>query len=158
MILVTTGTNAPAFDRLIRQVDELQVAEPLVVQHGPSALRPQGATCLEYVSFDEFVQLVKDARVVITHGGVGSILVTLMNGKRPVVMPRLARYGEHVDDHQVELSRRLAQIGVVELVEDRRDLERALRTNGANSGSAADTTTSLVFDLRQYLRSVLNGR
>src|SRR5262249_9535034 len=53
MILVTTGTNAPAFDRLLRAVGELDVDEPVVVQHGPSIVRPPGATCLEYISFDE---------------------------------------------------------------------------------------------------------
>ncbi len=101
MILVTTGTNAPAFDRLLRAVEHFDNGESLVVQHGPSKLRPPGATCVDYLAFDQFVELVREARVVITHAGVGSILITLMNGKRPIVVPRLARFGEHVDDHQV---------------------------------------------------------
>ncbi len=118
MILVTTGTNAPAFDRLLQEVEAMDIDEAVVVQHGPSALRPAGATCVDYVSFDRFVELVREARIVVTHAGVGSILVTLMNGKRPFVVPRLARFGEHVDDHQLELGRRLSEIGVVELIED----------------------------------------
>jgi UDP-N-acetylglucosamine transferase subunit ALG13 len=158
MILVTTGTNAPAFDRLLRAVDELALEESVVVQHGPSVLRPANAVCVDYVSFDRFVELVKEARVVVTHAGVGSILTTLMNGKRPVVVPRLARYAEHVDDHQLELSRRLAEIDVITLVEDPAHLSaviesdselRSLVRPGAGGG--------LVDDLGAYLRTVVNG-
>lgn len=159
MILVTTGTNAPAFDRLLREVDRLRLQESVIVQHGPSTLRPVGATCVDYISFDRFVELVQEARVVVTHAGVGSILVTLMNGKRPVVVPRQADLGEHVDDHQLELSRRLAATGVVTLVENAADLKRALETNGPTRLPAAgDRHGQLVTDLAGYLRSVVNGR
>ena len=133
--------------------------EPVVVQHGPSALRPTGATCVDYVSFDRFVELVQEARVVVTHAGVGSILVTLMNGKRPVVVPRRADLGEHVDDHQLELSRRLAAIGVVTLVENVVDLQRALEASGAAPlPESSAGPNQLVTDLGGYLRSVVNGR
>src|SRR3989442_5847956 len=118
MILVTTGTNGVAFDRLLRAVGAIETEEPLVVQHGPSSLRPSGARCVDYVSFAELVEFVQEARVVVCHGGVGSILVALINGKRPVVVPRLARYGEVVDDHQLELGQRLSEAGLVTLVED----------------------------------------
>src|SRR5262249_45028598 len=155
MILVTTGTNAPAFDRLLRAVGELDVDEPVVVQHGPSIVRPPGATCLEYISFDEFIQLVQNARVVVTHAGVGSILVTLMNGKCPVVMPRLARYREHVDDHQLELSRRLAEIGVVTVVENASDLQRAVTDPLTYNGASSSRRGRLASDLAEYLKSIV---
>ena len=159
MILVTTGTNAPAFDRLLNEVDRLRLDEPVVVQHGPSAIRPAGATCVEYVSFDRFVELVQEARVVVTHAGVGSILVTLMHGKRPVVVPRRAHLGEHVDDHQLELSRRLAGIGVVTLVDHISELEQALDSNGAAPPPAAtDGRGQLVAELGGYLRTIVGSR
>jgi UDP-N-acetylglucosamine transferase subunit ALG13 len=159
VILVTTGTNAPAFDRLLREVDSLHLDESVVVQHGPSALRPAEATCIDYVSFDRFLELVREARVVVTHAGVGSILVALMNGKRPVVVPRRADLGEHVDDHQLELSRRLAGLGVVTLVEDTADLKRALERDAAKPlPETANGDGRLVADLAGYLRSVVSGR
>lgn len=158
MILVTTGTNAPPFDRLLREVEQLSHHESVVVQHGPSSLRPSGATCVDYVSFDRFVELVRAARVVVTHAGVGSILVALMNGKRPFVVPRVARFGEHVDDHQVELARRLSEIGVVTLVEDPRELEAAIRGDMTpRVADAIDHPRQLIDQLAEYLNSIVNG-
>jgi UDP-N-acetylglucosamine transferase subunit ALG13 len=118
VILVTTGTNGSSFDRLLAEVAGLGVAEELVVQYGPSTIRPANAVCVPYMSFSELRDRVREARVVITHGGVGSILLSIMNGKRPIVVPRLARYGEAVDDHQLGLTRRLAESGFVTLAED----------------------------------------
>ena len=160
MILVTTGTNAPAFDRLLSAVEAMSVNERVFVQHGPSTLRPAGATCVDYVSFDRFVELVREARIVVTHAGVGSILVTLMNDRRPFVVPRLARFGEHVDDHQLQLAQRLNELGVVELIEDPAHLEEAIRrvkplTQGADD--VAERSGRLVDDLAAYLETVVDG-
>ena len=161
VILITTGTNAPPFDRLLQEVEAMNIDEAVVVQHGPSALRPTGATCVDYVSFDRFVELVREARIVVTHAGVGSILITLMNGKRPFVVPRLAHFGEHVDDHQLELGRRLSEIGVVKLIEDPRQLESAIRSDSSNGGSAPARSRGsgrLANDLAAYLDSIVGGR
>src|SRR5688572_12463987 len=87
MILVTIGTSEP-FDRLLRAIAELEFDEPLVVQYGDSKTRPARARCVSFLSFDELVQLVRDARVVITHAGAGTVLACAFNGKRPVVVPR----------------------------------------------------------------------
>jgi len=152
VILVTTGTNGAPFDRLLEAVGAIRADEPLVVQHGPSHLRPAGATCVDYVSFAELVRLVREARVVVCHGGVGSILVSTLNGRRPLVVPRLARFGEVVDDHQLDLARRLDRAGLVRLVEDVSRLPElvelepppAQRANGLPATGLAD-------DLRSYL-------
>ena len=156
MILVTTGTNGVAFDRLLRAVDAIETEEPMVVQHGPSSLRPRRATCVDYVSFDELVELVREARLVVSHGGVGSILVALTNEKRPLVVPRLARFGEVVDDHQLELARKLAGVGLVTLGEDVGLLPQlVLSTNPRLIARNEASSTDLVVDLRGYLAATL---
>src|SRR5262249_42866892 len=126
MILVSTGTNGESFDRLLGEVAALSLGEEMVVQHGPSKIRPAGARCVDYVTFDEYVGLVRRADCVVTHAGAGSVLVALMNGKRPVVVPRLTRFREAVDDHQLVFARRLATTGAVRLVEDPSRLGEAL--------------------------------
>jgi UDP-N-acetylglucosamine transferase subunit ALG13 len=158
VILVTTGTNGAPFDRLLQELERLDVGEKLVVQHGPSTVRPPHASCVRYVSFAELVDLVREARVVITHGGVGSILVSLTNGKRPLVVPRLARFGEAVDDHQLALARKLAEAHLVALVEDPRGLPELVRAQpeapkpiGSLQGGV------LLEDLGTYLRSVVSS-
>jgi UDP-N-acetylglucosamine transferase subunit ALG13 len=160
VILVTTGTNAPPFDRLLREIDKLSAREAVVVQHGPSTLRPAGASCVDYVSFDRFEELVRSSRAVVTHAGVGSVLVALRNGKRPFVVPRLSRFGEHVDDHQLEFALRLSALDVVTLVEDPADLESAIYGPSREEEPVeVGRTGQLVDDLADYLDSVLtNGR
>jgi UDP-N-acetylglucosamine transferase subunit ALG13 len=159
MILVATGTTAWPFDRLVRAVERFELDESIVVQHGASSIRPAGTTCLDYVSFERFVELVQEARIVVTHAGVGSILVALMNGKRPWVVPRRACFGEAVDDHQLELGRRLSNLGALTLVEDPSKLSEALASVPVLEGlPLSGEAGSLVPDLRAYLEAVVNGR
>jgi UDP-N-acetylglucosamine transferase subunit ALG13 len=154
MIFVSVGTHEAPFDRLLRAVGELRTDEELVVQHGPSAVRCDRATEFDYRPFDEVVELVRRARVVVTHAGVGSVMLALSNGKRPVVMARLRRFDEHVDDHQLELALRLAEAGLVHLVEDGPGMAAAL-VRSAEPPSRVDTTPWLGDSLRDYLVATL---
>ena len=132
MIFVTTGTNGTPFDRLLLALDALGSSEPLIVQHGPSTIRPRSAECVDFVGFDRLAELVRSADRVVAHAGVGTVLVSLINGRKPFVVPRLARYGEAVDDHQLHFARRLDREGLVKLVEDPAGLSEALRNDGAH--------------------------
>ena len=153
MIFVTVGTNEARFDRLVQAVEALAGSEELVVQHGPSPVRPQGATCVDYLSFEDLSEHVRRARVVVMHAGVGSVLAALANGARPVVVPRLKRFGEAVDDHQLTFGRRLHAEGLVELVEDPQALpEAAARHEGAFAGAVA-VEGRLVDELREFIRA-----
>lgn len=118
MIFVTVGTGEVPFDRLLRAIGSFERTERLVVQAGPSEVRPAGATLLGFIPYDDLASYVHAARVVVTHAGVGTVLTALAAGKRPVVVPRLRRLGEAVDDHQLVFARRLAASGLVTLVED----------------------------------------
>lgn len=125
MLLVTIGTCEP-FDRLLSAIDELDVDEELVVQTGLSTVHPRRASCFDFLAYDALADLVSRARVVVTHAGVGTILTVLAAGKRPIVVPRLRRYGDAVDDHQLELAERLALAGLVTHVQDPANLGAAL--------------------------------
>jgi UDP-N-acetylglucosamine transferase subunit ALG13 len=150
MIFVSVGTHEAPFDRLLRALDELNHVEQLVVQHGPSTVRPRGAECHEFLSFDAVVEHVREARAVVMHAGVGSVMISLANGKRPIVMPRLQRLGEHVDDHQLELARRLERYGLVTLAESRDALARAL-TEDLRPERSMNGTPALATELQAYL-------
>jgi UDP-N-acetylglucosamine transferase subunit ALG13 len=151
VILVTVGTNEARFDRLLQGVDRLAAGEELVVQHGPSLVRPARATCVDYLPFDELVALLRRSRVVVTHAGVGSVMTALTNGRRPIVVPRLARYGEAVDDHQLPFARRLDGAGVVRLVHDPTELPSALSQESGMDATAIRPDRQLVRELRAYL-------
>lgn len=160
MILVTTGSSGGPFDRLLSVVGKFDVDEEVVVQHGPSAVRPRGARCVGYLPFDEISRLVTEARVVVAHAGVGSILLCLMRGRTPLVVPRLPSLGEVVDDHQLALARRLALSGAVtcvERIDDLPGLVRAAAAGPAGIGRAPSDETALASELRRYIDSVVTA-
>jgi UDP-N-acetylglucosamine transferase subunit ALG13 len=159
MILVTVGTMGSPFDRLLREVDRLEGEEELIVQHGPSRLRPRRATCVDFLPFGELMQVVGEARVVVTHGGVGSILMALMNGRCPLVVPRLRRFHEAVDDHQLALARKLSESGLVTLVQDPAVLPELLsRANGFTKRRAEGAASELIAEVREFIANSLAAR
>jgi UDP-N-acetylglucosamine transferase subunit ALG13 len=154
MILVTVGTNEAPFDRLLSALDaRAPDDEELLVQHGPSRVRPAGAECVEFLPYDELVDAIRRARVVVTHAGVGSIMTALANGKRPVVVARLARYGEAVDDHQVGLGRRLDAEGLVRRAETDDEILAAIAEPPAAATLELGPSRRLVADLRSYVKA-----
>ena len=138
MIFVSVGTHEAPFDRMLRTVGDLQLEEELVVQYGPSLVRLEGATEFEYLGFDEVVEYIRRARAVVMHAGVGSVMISLANGKRPSVMARRHEFDEHVDDHQVELARRMEASGLVVVVDDGDELAAALAAAARPPGRITD--------------------
>jgi UDP-N-acetylglucosamine transferase subunit ALG13 len=156
MIFVSVGTHEDPFDRMLTAVDELELDEPIVVQHGPSCVRPgEAQRSVDYLPFDDVVEYVREARAVLMHAGVGSVMIALANGKRPIVMARRHEFGEHVDDHQVELARRLESGGLVTVVDDAESLTAALERAG-EPPQQIDGVPWLGADLADYLAEQLD--
>ncbi|HEV7460886.1 MAG TPA: glycosyltransferase [Solirubrobacteraceae bacterium] len=111
MIFVTVGSIHYPFARLVDAAAKLD--GEVVIQHGPAAA-PRGVSrAVDFLPFDEVADYMRRAEVIVTHAGVGSIVLAAQNGHVPVVMPRLRRFGETVDDHQVPLVELLAAHGTV---------------------------------------------
>lgn len=109
MIFVTVGTHEQAFNRLIEYVDSLvkdgTIAEEVVIQTGFSTYQPQYCSWQKLFPYSQMIEKVKQARIVITHGGPASFIMPLQIGKIPVVVPRQFEFDEHVNSHQVEFAR-----------------------------------------------------
>jgi beta-1,4-N-acetylglucosaminyltransferase len=155
MIFVTVGSSTIPFDRLLEAVDAIGLEERAVVQHGTSAIRPRRAEHVDFVDYEAFVGLVREARVTITHGGVGSIMTALSQGKRPIVVPRRRRMGEAVDDHQVAFARRAAELRLIELVEDVDHLENAIARSGFEATLSSVSASPVEIALRADIESLL---
>lgn len=149
MIFVTIGTCEP-FERLMRAVDALDSRERVVVQTGLSTTRPRRAECVAFLPYPRLVELVGEARVVVTHAGVGTILTALLNGVRPLVVPRLEAHGEAVDDHQLELANRLQRLGLVTVVLETGELEDAVREESRRA-EPVRPGEALVEELRSFI-------
>lgn len=109
MILVTVGTHPQGFERLVRAADELAASldERVVIQYGASGYIPQRAEGFRFTAGQEMERLTAEARLVVTHAAAGAIILALQQGKPLVLVPRLKRYREHLDDHQTQLARAL---------------------------------------------------
>ena len=103
MIFVTVGSAQYPFDRLMSALNQFSVQD-LVVQHGPAAAPRDVKEAHRWLTFDQVLRFMGEADTVIGHAGAGTILCAANMGHVPVVMPRLKRLGEAVDDHQVELA------------------------------------------------------
>ena len=158
MIFVTVGTNEAPFDRLLQAVGRLPRGEELVVQHGSSSLRPFATTLVEFLPFEHLVEHVRRARVVVTHAGVGSVVVALTHGKQPIVMPRLNRYGEAVDDHQHAFAERFERAGLVALAHDSDQLRDKVAAAQEDLVAGIREGGPLADDIRRYLVSSVGHR
>lgn len=123
MIFVTVGTHESPFNRLIKKIDELKqdgtIEEDVIIQTGFSTYEPKYCQWSKLIPYQQMVKNVADARIVITHGGPASFVMPLQIGKTPIVVPRQHQFDEHVNDHQVDFSRNVAQrMGTIILVED----------------------------------------
>ena len=156
MIFVTVGTNEARFDRLLHAVNALPRHEPLVVQRGSSEVVVADATCVDFMPFEELTEYVAEAGTVVSHAGIGSIMISLRHGKRPIVVPRRRQFGEAVDDHQVTLARQFDEARLVRLVEDPAILAEAL-TERDGAEIAWTSGTRLAGDLREYLTGALHS-
>jgi UDP-N-acetylglucosamine transferase subunit ALG13 len=144
LILVTVGTHNHGFDRLVKAMDELaaELHEPVIIQYGSSAYVPRHAERFQWTNGQRMELLTLAARVIVTHAAAGSILVALLCEKPLVVVPRLLRFDEHMDDHQRQLAAALDAQGKAIAVDPlskaalRRAIERATQQYVKNDGAA----------------------
>lgn len=113
MIFVTVGTHEQPFNRLIKKVDNLvangDIKEKVIIQTGFSTYIPKYCEAYKMMSFEEMQQALKEARIVITHGGPSSFIEALQFGKVPIVVPRQEKFNEHVNNHQVDFTKLIAK-------------------------------------------------
>ena len=131
MILVTVGTHEQQFNRLVKAMDDLvangTITEPVFEQTGYSTYVPEHCEHSQFVSAQRMQELMSEASVVITHGGPSSFVEAMAAGRAPVVVPRRAEFGEHVNDHQADFVRIVAErIGGIVPVFDVGELPQAI--------------------------------
>lgn len=160
-VFVSVGSERFPFNRLVEAVDTAASdvgGEETFIQLGHCTRVPRHCDWARMLPFDDLVQRMTAARVVVTHAGVGSILLALRAGKVPIVLPRRRRLGEHVDDHQVELAERLAGLGRVLLVESADAIPRLIADYDTHLREAMPALGSDGSELAEQLqRSIVKG-
>jgi len=111
MIFVTVGNHYQGFDRLIKTVDEIasHTSYDILIQKGYSSYCPQHARYFDFVPIQEAMQYIQTSELVISHAGIGTIILCKEYGIPLIIFPRRKKYGEHGTDHQVEIAKALEE-------------------------------------------------
>lgn len=125
MIFVTVGTHEQQFNRLIKYIDVMKkekiINEEVIMQTGFSTYEPQNCSWNKLYPYEIMNNYVRKARIIITHGGPSSFIMPLQIGKVPIVVPRQFKYEEHVNNHQLDFCKTVAErngnIIVIEQIE-----------------------------------------
>ena len=152
---VAVGTHRHPFDRLLevvdRAVEEKLLSGPVVAQSGTCRYRPANFDARPYMSRDELTDAIDAAEYVVCHAGSGIISAALRRGHMPLVLPRLARHREHVDDHQVQIVEKLASLGLIVSLEERISAQDVAKADGGVGRPALADGPSVKEVLRREL-------
>lgn len=131
MIFITLGSQKFQFNRLLEAVDDLidkgLVTDEVFAQSGYSDYHPRNYKFKQFLNRDEFAEYEANADIVITHGGTGAIIGAVKKGKKVIAVPRLEKYGEHVDNHQLQIIEQFREQNLICGLEDCTQLEEGLR-------------------------------
>lgn len=159
MIFVTVGSQLFPFDRLLREVDDLiesgVIAEEVFAQTGKSVYVPKHYKYQPFLGANEFDDCLKRCSMLITHGGAGNIVRALQLGKKVLAVPRLAKYGEHVDDHQLQILAEFGATGDICTCYDGDSFaEKYLDTVKKGGTVFSSNTGQWIEELDQYIQSL----
>lgn len=131
MTLVILGTQDKTFERMLegieKQIKKGNLNDEVIVQAGSTKFESENMQIFDLIPMNKFNNLIKTADLIITHGGVGSILSGLRNNKKVIAIPRLAEYGEHENNHQLEIIEEFTKMGYILSCKEMKDLGKVLK-------------------------------
>lgn len=152
MILVTVGMHFKGFPRLIKKMDQIasNFHEEVIMQIGHTDYTPINCTYFKFKEYSELQELTGKARVVICHAGA-SILSTLELNTPVIAVPRLKKYDEVIDDHQLNFCKKLEKLGIINAVYDVDNLEAVLRSMDTTQRIMPNKNNELASFLKNYI-------
>lgn len=131
MILVMLGTQNNSFERLLKELDRLKknkiIKEKIIVQSGYTKYSSEDMEIFDFIDKDKLEEYQDKADIIITHGGVGSIISSLKKDKKVIAIPRLKKYDEHVNDHQLDIVESFSNNGYIIGIKEVKELESAYK-------------------------------
>lgn len=156
MILVILGTQDKEFPRLLDAVQDLinrrVIQEKVVVQAGQTKYQSEDMEIFDMLPAPEFDKLLNEADLIITHGGVGSILAAIKKGKKIIAAPRLAKYKEHHNDHQKQIIKEFANKGYILELRDFSKLDKMIeKSKSFKQKKFQSHTSNMIKLLEDYI-------
>lgn len=154
MILVTVGTQA-SFDRFVRIVDgiAIKIDEEIVVQAFKDNYEPKNVKVIDFLPPDEFNKLFNQARLIVSHAGMGTIISAMQKEKPIIIFPRVAALGEHRNEHQMATARQMAKMKYVYVAFDEEQLRELMLTPNLKPLHKLDVevSQSLIDSLTEFI-------
>jgi len=127
LIFLIVGSQKFQFERLIREMDRLKgegvIKDEVIAQIGVCQYEPKHLTWQRFMDKELFDRNIETCDLLVTHAGEGSIMTGLLRGRKVIAVPRYARFGEHLNDHQLQIARAMENLGCLINVEDIAKLE-----------------------------------
>lgn len=151
MILVLLGTQNNSFSRLLEQIEKCIktyiIKEKVVVQAGATNFESKKMEIFDYRPKEEIQELIQEASFVITHGGVGSITNCLKKNKKVIAVPRVKKFNEHVNDHQIQIVKDFDDKGYIKGVFELEDLPKVIKNIAAFKPKSFESGNSKILKL-----------
>ena len=156
MIFVTVGSQKFQFNRLLKEIDKLieekVINEEVIAQIGVSDYVPKNYKYYDFLTREQFTKYMKKCDLVITHAGTGAIITALKNDKKVIAIPRLKKFQEHVDDHQIQLINEFKELDFIEPVYEIEKLEEAIeKVKNKKYNKYVSNTDNIINDLILFL-------
>ncbi len=161
MIFITLGSQKFQFNRLLKAMDDLiehsVITEDVFAQTGYSDYKPLHYRYQQFLDREQFADWESKADLVITHGGTGAIIGAVKKHKKVIAVARLKAYGEHVDDHQLQIIQQFDELGFVIPCRTTEDLTDCLQTaEHFEVKPYVSNTKTIISDLETYLQKYVN--
>lgn len=157
MIFVTLGTQKFQFNRLLRMMDDLienkKIHERVFAQIGNSDYLPRYYEYCDFLSNNDYEEYIKNCDILVSHSGVGTIMTGLRYRRKIIVVPRLSKYGEHIDDHQTQIAQSFSKLNYVLMYSDEdNNMEQLIADATTKHFSNYSSCRNQVIDtIRQYI-------
>lgn len=159
MIFVTLGSQKFQFNRLLIEIDRLieegKITEEVFAQTGYSDYEPRNYEYKNFLDRDEFANIMGKCDKVITHGGTGAIIGAIKNRKKVIAIPRLEKFGEHVDNHQLQITEQFKKMKFVESVNKIDEIENALeKINQIQFKNYVSNTKNILENIERFIETI----
>lgn len=158
MIFVTVGSQKFQFNRLLKEIDilieEKKITEEVLAQTGYSDYIPKHYKYKSFLDRDEFKEIMEKSHKVITHGGTGAIVGAVKQGKKVIAVPRLKKYGEHVDDHQLQVIEEFEKMKFIKStnrIEELGSIIASIQNNNLNK--YVSNTNKIIESIERFIKN-----
>lgn len=155
-IFISVGTHSQQFDRLLAEADRIAEKRKelaFFAQIGNSRYQPKNFGFVKFLEEKDYAQnfLVND--IIISHGGAGTIINALTYSRPLIIVPRLKKYGEHTDDHQLDLAKAMEEKGKCIAVLDIKDLNEAINKSLNKKAGMNSEKEGMIKKIREFIKN-----